>query len=205
MKKKYRKKWFATTLRVSGEGWSESQLLHRYHYVYTPGHDDVDDDDDNSSNSGNGSKTTSFLLVYFSPSFHLLPRTKSLYTLNILPKHFSKRTQFFFFHFAVLLLTEAIRTLCVRISAFYISAWIFCSPVTFVYQPNDHLCTFSIFLMRFFTSFFSAVLFGCRFAHTMRALNFFPFVFSLLLFYPFACFLLFLFAFFFKRSRSMQC
>lgn len=94
----------------------------------------------------------------------------------------------FFFHFAVLLFTEAIRTLCVRISAFYISAWIFCSPVTFVYQPNDHLCTFSIFLMRFFTSFFSpfysAVVLLIPCAHSI----FFPFVFSLLLFYLFAYF-----------------
>lgn len=34
------------------------------------------------------------------------------------------------------------------------SANICCSPVTFVYQPNDHLCTFSIFLMEFFFFFF---------------------------------------------------
>lgn len=103
-------------------------IAYRNHYVYTPGHNER--------------------------RFHLLSPIALVCAFWIrLPEHFSNRSvgALFFYFFSSPLSTTGNCMPCASVlSKHFISARICCSPVTFVYQPNDHLCTFSIFLMRFF-------------------------------------------------------
>lgn len=94
--------------------------------------------------------TTTAFLIHLLTLF--MPRTWTLYAKG--PNIFPTVRYFFFFIFSFALTGGGFDT--VRpYSTFYFSQsrLLACLPVTFVYQPNDHLCTFSIFLMRFFPSF----------------------------------------------------
>lgn len=77
---------------------------------------------------------------------------------------------FIFFLFVSLSFSTLERSLplCPFSQRILFSSNVCCSPVTFVYQPNDHLCTFSIFLMRFFSFFFFS--FGSLVSRVIRSL-----------------------------------
>lgn len=61
-------------------------------------------------------------------------------------------------------------------STHFTSAQLCCSPVTFVYQPNDHLCTFSIFLIEILPSFLGGFFFFLLLLLFLLLLSFLPWV-----------------------------